>query len=163
MSRTPHRRDDETPCPCGSARLFAECCGACLGGDPAPTAEALMRSRYTAYVLGNAEYLLRTWHRSTRPPQIDMTGGPRWTGLEIRALEAGGLGDERGTVEFVARFLQRGRASALHETSRFVRESGEWYYVDGTVHAASPERDKVGRNAPCPCGSGRKFKRCCGA
>lgn len=163
MSPMSPPQDAERPCPCGSGRPFAECCGTYLAGVPAPTAEALMRSRYTAYALGDAEYLLRTWHRATRPTQIDTTGAPRWSGLEIRAVEGGGPGDERGTVEFVARFVEGGRAGALHETSRFVRQSGEWYYAEGTLHAAPPEPAKVGRNAPCPCGSGRKFKRCCGA
>lgn len=122
-----------------------------------------MRSRYTAYALGDEAYLLRSWHRSTRPERVDVRAAPRWIGLEIRAAEAGGPSDEHGTVEFVAHFLEGERAGTLHETSRFVREAGEWRYVEGTLHAGTPVPDKVGRNAPCPCGSGRKFKRCCGA
>lgn len=122
-----------------------------------------MRSRYTAYALADAHYLLRTWHSSTRPLKIDTTAAPRWTGLEIRAIDAGAPDDARGTVEFVARFVEGGHTGVLHETSRFVRESGAWYYVDGTLRAVRPEPAKAGRNAPCPCGSGRKFKRCCGA
>lgn len=115
-----------------------------------------MRSRYAAYARGDAAYLLATWHPSTRPPTLALEEDPAWCGLEIRACAAG---DREGSVEFVARYRDGGRPGALHETSRFVREEGCWYYVDGRIHPAP----KVGRNDPCPCGSGRKFKRCCGA
>lgn len=120
-----------------------------------------MRSRYTAYFLGLERYLLQTWHASTRPTSVDLQAGPTWTGLQIRSTEAGAEADERGSVEFVARYLAGGRPGTLHESSRFLREEGHWYYVDGRLHDA-PDGTKVSRNAPCPCGSGRKFKRCCG-
>jgi len=120
-----------------------------------------MRSRYTGYFLGDEDYILLTWHPSTRPASVELRSGPAWTGLEIRATEAGGSDDGQGSVEFVAHYVAGGRSGAIHETSRFVREDGRWYYVDGQLHELPPQ-SKVSRNAPCPCGSGKKFKRCCG-
>jgi SEC-C motif-containing protein len=100
---------------------------------PAPDAEALMRSRYSAYALGLADYLLATWHPDTRPADLTFDEQPpvRWLGLDVKRHEPDG---DRAVVEFVARFRQGGgRASRLHETSRFVRETGRWYYVDGEI------------------------------
>lgn len=125
-----------TGCWCGRPAAAADCCGRYLDGTvPAPTAEALMRSRYSAYVLGNEPYLLATWHASTRPASLDLTedAGTKWLGLEIKRTEAGAEQDQRGIVEFVARYKVGGRAHRLHEVSRFVREDGRWYYVDGDV------------------------------
>lgn len=122
------------PCPCGSGQTYEGCCGRWHAGAQhlqAPDAEALMRSRYSAYVLGLGDYLLATWHPSTRPaepPGLDPT--LRWLGLEIRRhVQTEG----EATVEFVARSKAGGRALRLHETSRFVRESGRWFYVDGEL------------------------------
>lgn len=123
-------------CWCGRPVPAAECCGRYLDGDvPAPTAEALMRSRYSAYVLRAEPYLLATWHVSTRPVSLDLAAdvATKWLGLEIKRTEAGGEQDERGIVEFVARYKVGGRAHRLNEISRFVREDGRWYYVDGEV------------------------------
>jgi SEC-C motif-containing protein len=122
-------------CWCGRPAAPAECCGRYLDQDAAaPTAEALMRSRYSAYVLRNEPYLLATWHVSTRPESLELADdATKWIGLEIKRSEAGGPGDERGLVEFVARYKVGGRAFRLHETSRFVREDGRWYYVDGDI------------------------------
>lgn len=94
-----------------------------------------MRSRYSAYVRGEEAYLLATWHASTRPPSLDLAedAATKWLGLEIKRTEAGGEQDQRGLVEFVARYKVGGRAHRLHEVSRFVREDGRWYYVDGDV------------------------------
>ena len=119
------------PCPCGLPRSYAECCGACHAGEPAPTAEALMRSRYSAYVLGLEPYLRATWHTTTRPDVQTSLCDPatRWLGLEIKRSES--TGSDETVVEFVARYKIGGRAYRLHETSRFVREDGRWYYVDG--------------------------------
>ncbi|MBL8383056.1 MAG: SEC-C domain-containing protein [Burkholderiales bacterium] len=129
-ARPPSQRD---ACPCGSSRPLTDCCGRYLAGDAlAPTPEALMRSRYSAYVLGQADYLAATWHPTTRPGAI--TPGdpaPRWLGLEVRRVTTGGADD--GTVEFVARYRVGGRGHRLHEISRFVREDGRWYYVDGVL------------------------------
>jgi SEC-C motif-containing protein len=123
------------PCPCGSGRAYAQCCGRWHAGPThlqAPDATALMRSRYSAYVLELADYLLATWHPSTRPPSI-APGEPglKWLGLEVKRHLA--IDTEHATVEFVARSKLGGRAHRLHETSRFVREDGRWYYVDGDV------------------------------
>jgi SEC-C motif-containing protein len=91
-----------------------------------------MRSRYTAFALGDNAYLLRTWHRSTRPGDISVNG-PRWTRLRVLATDRGGPGDTEGTVEFRAHFRDRGEPGHLHERSTFVREGGVWYYVDGLI------------------------------
>jgi SEC-C motif-containing protein len=136
------------PCPCGRGPRYGECCGrwhaaaarsgeahaadadGATAGPPDP--ETLMRSRYSAYVLGLADYLLATWHPSTRPPAVDPTPADlRWLGLEVRAARR--TGADTAEVEFVARSKLGGRAHRLHETSRFVREDGRWYYVDGNV------------------------------
>jgi SEC-C motif-containing protein len=93
-----------------------------------------MRSRYTAFVLNNAAYLLETWHATTRPPALDLAreAATRWLGLKILACQGGGSNDPAGTVEFVARYKVGGRAVRLHEVSRFVKQDGRWFYVDGT-------------------------------
>lgn len=130
------------PCPCGSGQAYADCCGRHLETrEPAPTALALMRSRYTAYTLGREDYLLRTWHPSTRPatlgleqtPGLEHTAALKWLGLKILGTEAGGAEDGTGVVEFVARSKIHGRAQRLHERSRFVKEDGRWLYVDGEI------------------------------
>lgn len=122
-------------CPCGSGRRYATCCGRYLdGGEMAPDAEALMRSRYAAYVLERKDYLLATWHASTCPSPADLDeDGPavKWVGLEIR--HSGNPDGDHAVVEFVARYKVNGRAHRMHETSRFVREAGRWFYVDGDV------------------------------
>jgi SEC-C motif domain protein len=122
-----------SPCPCGAAVPYAGCCGRYIGGaEAAPDAETLMRSRYTAYVLQRHDYVLATWHASTRPAGIDAAPpGLHWLGLEVR--HATNTADDSAQVEFVARSKRGGRAQRLHETSRFVREGGRWYYVDGDV------------------------------
>ena len=139
------------PCPCGrlapagpggrkgktAARLpYTRCCGRYLpapGADapPAPDAESLMRSRYTAFVCERADYLQATWHASTRPASLDFEPGARWLGLDVRSHRA--TGEDRAEVEFVARHRVGGRAVRLHETSRFVRVDGRWLYVDGDL------------------------------
>lgn len=122
-----------SPCPCELGKPYAQCCEPFHQGLPAPTPEALMRSRYSAYVLRLSLYLLATWHASTRPRIDDLdlgTGNTRWLGLKILCSEQASA--DEGTVEFVARFRTGGApAVRLHEVSRFVRENGVWYYVDG--------------------------------
>lgn len=125
---------DFEPCPCGSSHAFQDCCAPLLHGQRlAETAEQLMRSRYTAFVHRDAGYLLATWHPRTRPPSVDLdtSTAPNWIGLKILHVVAGGRSDSEGEVEFVARYKVNGRASRLHENSRFVRSQGRWYYVDG--------------------------------
>ena len=122
-----------TPCPCGSDQPYADCCGRWHEGFAqgvfAPSPEALMRSRYSAYVLGRLDYLLATWHGSTAPG--DLTLSPvKWLGLEVRHAQTDG---DAGVVEFVARYRDNGRGVRLHEISRFVREQGRWTYIDGQM------------------------------
>ena len=131
--------DNKTECPCGSGKTYPKCCGPYLAGEAqAPTAVALMRSRYTAYVRGDGPYLLRTWHSRTRPPRIDIPSELKWLGLEVRHTEAGGPDDSEGRVEFVARSKLGGRAQRLHEVSRFLREDGHWRYLDGEILSPRP-------------------------
>jgi SEC-C motif-containing protein len=128
----PEPIDRDATCPCGSGAVFHSCCEPFLRGDALPaTAEQLMRSRYTAFVRRDADYLLATWHADYRPSRIRFTPGQRWLGLKIRAVEAGGTDDDVGSVEFVARFKFLGRGHRLHEISRFERLQGRWYYLDG--------------------------------
>jgi SEC-C motif-containing protein len=117
------------PCPCG-ATDYAACCGCYHGGAPAPDAAALMRSRYSAYVLKLKTYLLGTWHHTTRPAALDLAAdNAKWLGLGLKKHTPESA--DRATVEFVARYKIGGRAHRLHEISRFVREEGQWLYVDG--------------------------------
>lgn len=125
-------------CPCGrthtegKAWTYAECCARYVehfDTTPAPDAEHLMRSRYSAFVLENASYLQATWHASQRPAQLDFEPGAKWLGLQVKDFQTSS--DTTAEVEFVARFRIGGRAVRLHERSRFVREAGRWFYVDG--------------------------------
>ena len=122
-------------CPCGNAnKEYTDCCARYLNGrEDAATAEALMRSRYTAYTFENEGYLLSTWHPSTRPDSLKLADGPhkKWLGLRVSRHEQ--TGENHSVVEFVARYKVGGRAHRLHEISRFVRESGRWFYVDGVT------------------------------
>jgi SEC-C motif-containing protein len=123
------------PCPCGRPAAYDACCGRWHSGPlhlQAPDAEALMRSRYSAFVKERAEYLQLTWHPSTRPGEPPtFEPGLRWLGLDVKRHQR--TDDDHATVEFVARSKLGGRAHRLHETSRFVREGGRWYYVGGDV------------------------------
>ncbi|MCX4390923.1 YchJ family protein [Micromonospora peucetia] len=124
--------DRDGPCPCGSGQPYAGCCGRLHRGEAdAATAEALMRSRYSAFAVGDTGYLLRSWHSSTRPRQLDLDPGQRWTGLEIVDTDRGGLFDATGAVEFRAHHRAGGHPGTQAERSRFVREDGRWVYLDG--------------------------------
>jgi SEC-C motif-containing protein len=127
--------DTLTPCPCGNLAGYTQCCGPLHDGAAATSAEQLMRARYSAYVLKREDYLLASWHADTRPASLRLTAqlpAPIWLGLEIRQHQS--IDDNHATVEFVARYrLGGGRAQRQHETSRFVRELGHWYYVDGEL------------------------------
>ncbi len=118
-----------------------------------------MRSRYTAFVIKDADYLVKTWHPSCHAAdfQQDIEAGfanTHWLGLTVFE-SAPGRDENEGYVSFVARFTEQHKPGAIIERSRFLKESGQWYYIDGT-------RPQFGRNDPCPCGSGKKFKKCCG-
>ena len=125
-------------CPCGRVdgkglpRAYAACCGLAHADPQWPVdAETLMRSRYSAFVLGKVPYLLATWHASTRPASLVLEAGAQWLGLEIRQHRC--TAQDRAEVEFVARFRVAGRAVRQCELSRFTREAGQWFYVDGDV------------------------------
>lgn len=152
------------PCPCGSQRTYEDCCGPCHRGEvPAATAEALMRSRYSAFVKHLADYLIQTHHPSQRCPDDAMTltksfDDTSWLGLAILAITAGSEQDTQGTVTFAARYRTNGKDGTLHERSHFVKQDGCWFYLNGDILPLP----HPGRNDPCWCGSGRKFKKCHG-
>jgi SEC-C motif-containing protein len=158
-------------CPCGSGKAFEQCCRPYIqGAQHAPTAEALMRSRYSAYVTAEIEYVFQTTHPSqrskfNREESLAWARRADWKSLEILQTESGGPEDNSGVVEFVATYHEKGKAVRHHEIADFAKEDGRWYFMDG--HAPKPvqvvrEGPKIGRNDPCPCGSGRKHKKCCG-
>ncbi|MFC8916554.1 YchJ family protein [Streptomyces sp. NPDC047821] len=123
----------ETPCPCGLPAPYAACCGRFHTGEAlAPTPELLMRSRYSAFVVRDEPYLLRTWAPATRPRSVDFDPDMRWTGLEITGTTDGTVFHTTGTVTFVARYTHQGEPGALSEHSRFEKTDGAWLYVDGT-------------------------------
>lgn len=127
-----------------------------------------MRSRYAAYALGNVDYLVQTLHPAKRTPHTRRSleqslPGLQWTGLTILATEGGTAIESSGIVEFEATYRTPAGTGTLHERSRFVREGGPWFYVDGDVSDREDQSASPTRGQPCPCGSGRKYKRCCGA
>ncbi|MBN1648430.1 MAG: YchJ family protein [Spirochaetales bacterium] len=157
-------------CPCGSKKDYRDCCAPYLEGkDSAATAEALMRSRYTAYVKGNIDYIVETHTPKKRDTLSvedtrDWATQSKWLGLTIISTEAGGVNDSGGTVEFTAKYELSGKINDHHEKSTFEKINGTWYFCEGkvfhtTIVNAGP---KISRNAPCPCGSGKKYKHCCG-
>lgn len=152
----------EKSCPCGTGLSTEACCGRYHLGEPAPTPEALMRSRYSAFALELNDYLMATWHASTRPAELRPDPHTQWKGLSIikglPAFQETRSQANIGYVHFHAYFKERARWHRLEERSRFVFEHGRWWYMDG-----SPEvvRLKPRRNDPCYCGSGRKLKLCC--
>ncbi|MDR3342372.1 MAG: YchJ family protein [Treponema sp.] len=182
------------PCPCGSGLAYSECCEPYITGAQKPlTAEALMRSRYTAYTEHVIDYIIATCtaedaqktggaaktgdtdrlkgnqEQASRAIDVkqtrDWSEKSRWLGLKILSVTQGGPTDIEGTVEFEASYEREGLRDIHHERARFKKQDGQWLYDDGdivphTIVRASP---KVGRNVPCPCGSGKKYKHCCGA
>ncbi|MFW0787164.1 YchJ family metal-binding protein [Gordonia sp. CPCC 206044] len=121
-------------CPCTSGLTFGECCGPVLDGErSAATAEALMRSRYTAFVVDDRDYVLDSWHPRTRPRQLDLDDAMRWYRLDVEAVVGGGPFDDTGEVTFTAHYRADGERGTLHERSRFERRRGRWVYVDGFV------------------------------
>lgn len=119
--------DASAACPCGSGERFDVCCAPLHAGEKAPSAERLMRSRYTAFVVGDVDYLTATWHGSTRPESLALDPRTRWQGLEIVQAQNEGT---RAVVEFRARFRENGRAGQQHERSRFIQRAGRWFYLD---------------------------------
>ncbi|UJB19073.1 MULTISPECIES: YchJ family protein [Lysobacter] len=128
------RTDPPAACPCDPSRRYAVCCGRLHGGAAAESAEALMRSRYSAYVLGDADYLRASWHPDTCPAQLDFDPAVRWLGLQVKRHRPEG---DAAVVEFVARYrVGGGSAARLHEVSRFAQVGGRWLYVDGEFPSA---------------------------
>ncbi len=149
------------PCPCGQKIPYGDCCQPIICGQAAPSAEALMRSRYTAHVVVDVDYLVSSWKADANQPlsRVDIehwASSSQWLGLTIHRRDKGTTQDQEGWVEFSARFIAEGdKAPSFHrEYSHFIKEGDDWFYVDATA-------GKTGRNESCPCGSGKKFKRCC--
>ncbi|MFD7100608.1 YchJ family protein [Streptomyces xanthophaeus] len=118
------------PCPCGLPAAYPQCCGRFhSGAQQAPTAELLMRSRFSAFAVGDTAYLMRSWHASTRPGRLDLDPGQRWERLEILGTERGGMFETEGSVEFRAHYREGRHTGSLHELSGFSREAGAWVYV----------------------------------
>jgi len=157
-------------CPCGSAEAYSKCCEPLiLGQQQAQTAEALMRARYTAHVKTAVDYIYETTHPKKRD-SVDRQSVEAWSkksewlGLEIIETEAGGPEDSKGTVEFVARYREKGKKVEHREIAEFQKSNDQWYFLDGRppkVTQTIRTEPKIGRNDPCPCGSGKKYKKCC--
>jgi SEC-C motif-containing protein len=161
----------EMSCPCGSDHDFGDCCGPIIEGErPAGTAEELMRARYTAYTRVAMDFLRDSVHPDHRPEgdtdgARDWAENSHWHGLEIIATRDGGTDDETGQVEFIASYTYAGEDKQYHEVADFRRLDGVWYFTEGRPGVKKPvvrSEPRTGRNDPCPCGSGKKFKRCCG-
>jgi len=156
--------NNKTHCQCGDPRGYDKCCGLIHTDISAATSpESLMRARYSAYDSDNLDFIRLSWHSSTRPSSVEPNEkGFSWQALEIVDTQAGGHNDDEGEVEFIASYIMNSHAGTLHERSQFKRENGEWRYLDGKEKKGQPiTSQKVGRNESCPCGSGKKYKRCC--
>lgn len=158
-------------CPCGSGKSLSECCQPIINGDEkAKRAEALIRARYTAHTLGSMDFILATHHPSTRT-DIDEAATARWAsesqwlGLEILDVQGGEEEDSTGRIEFIARYRDSARRRHTHhERGVFEKYHGQWYFRDAEVPDVNQfrrEAPKQGRNEPCACGSGKKYKKCC--
>jgi SEC-C motif-containing protein len=158
-------------CPCDSGKPYSDCCEPYISGSQTPpTAEALMRSRYSAYAEHAVEYIMESCIQDERD-KIDERGtrawseGSTWLGLQILSVVGGGPADTEGTVEFEAAYERDGLRDIHHETGEFKKIDGRWLYDKGTVEKTKTvvrSAPKVGRNDPCPCGSGKKYKHCHG-
>ena len=158
-------------CPCESGKTFKKCCEPFITGvKQAETAEQLMRARYTSYTQVEMDFIKKTHDPKTRD-KTDMEANrkwaesTKWTGLEILETKQGGVDDEIGTVAFKAKFETDEGLQEHQELSLFRKQDGKWYFVDASDPTKQPvvrSEPKVGRNDPCPCGSGKKYKKCCG-
>ncbi|MDR2793256.1 MAG: YchJ family protein [Treponema sp.] len=157
-------------CPCGSGKDYAACCEPYItGARNPPTAESLMRSRYSAYAVHAIDYIINTCVKKGEQDidfkqTKDWSEKSTWLGLTVLAADKGGVNDAEGTVEFEARYEQNGLRNRHHEKASFKKRDGIWLYDEGTIVPETMVRSmpKVGRNDPCPCGSGKKYKQCCG-
>lgn len=161
--------DVNRTCPCGSGSRFEDCCAQIIDGRrESQTAEELLRARYSAFATGAIDFIVATTHSRTRreidiPHVTDWSQSSTWHGLQI--IDTKIVGDDKAYVSFEAQFAQRGTEQSHKEKSLFEREDGKWRFVTGdelknlTVRYETP---RPGRNDPCPCGSGKKYKKCCG-
>ncbi|MDO9081218.1 MAG: YchJ family protein [Desulfuromonadales bacterium] len=156
-------------CPCGSGTPYAACCEPIItGATPAASAEALMRARYSAHVNVHVDFIFDSTHPEhreglDRQSTQSWAENTTWLGLEILHTAQGGVNDNRGEVEFIARFREKEEIRAHHERAQFQRVEGQWYFTDGSMVKPQPlTANKIGRNDPCPCGSEQKYKKCCG-
>jgi len=161
----------EESCPCKSGKTYGECCGPIVSGEvKATTAEALMRARYSSYVTGDVLFLRDSSVKAVRDEfreedSRSWSKAAKWHGLEILRTEEGGPSDTHGVVEFRALYTANGEFCNHHEVSTFVKEPDGWKFEDGELIGETPmtrDTPKIGRNDPCPCGSGKKYKKCCG-
>lgn len=159
-------------CPCGSEKEYEKCCGVFHKGEAqAPTAEALMRARYSAFATHNIKYIGSTHIPGTadfdEAEAQEWAVNSKWKKLEIVKTFKGKENNDDGVVEFKAYYTDKdGNDFCHHEISNFKKEDKKWYYQEGQIVGTQPIKratPKVGRNEPCPCGSGKKFKKCCGA
>lgn len=158
-----------TLCPCGSGNRYDECCEQIISGElAATTAEQLMRARYSAYVNACMDFIFESTHPDHRQG-YDHAGtkewaeNAEWQGLEIIDVQKGGVDDSVGVVEFIARFSEKGNSREHYEEGQFKKKGGNWYFTEGSMVRPKPLTvAKIGRNEPCSCGSGLKYKKCCG-
>ena len=156
-------------CPCGSGAAYAVCCEPIItGAQPAATAEQLMRARYSAYVGVEMDFVFESTHPDHRQ-DFDHAGTQEWAessdwlGLEIIGTKQGDVEDSVGEVEFIARFREKGLLREHHENAHFKKDNGQWAFSEGEMMKPKPVIiNKPGRNEPCTCGSGLKYKKCCG-
>lgn len=158
-------------CPCGSGKTYAECCEPIIKGkEKASTAEELMRARYSSYEKQEIDFIINSCEHSDDVAEIDKNATEDWSknstwhGLKILRTEKGTASDEEGVVEFEATYTRKQIRDVHHETAYFKKIDGQWVYSAGqlTTKTVVREGEKVGRNDPCPCGSGKKYKKCCG-
>ena len=163
--------NNEELCPCASGKKFGECCGPILSGEKkAETAAELMRARYSAYATCNVDFLYESSGPEVRKEFDRKTSeewakAATWEGLDVLETEGGEAGDEEGSVSFIAHYTSKDGACEHRENSYFKKIDGEWRFIDGEIYTGEPyvrEEPKIGRNDPCPCGSGKKYKKCCG-
>jgi SEC-C motif-containing protein len=157
-------------CPCGSGKTYGRCCKPFIDGKKKPpTAEGLMRSRYTAFTQSDAKYLTSTLHPDQREGHDeaetkDWADRSEWMGFELVEAVDGGKDDDTGTIEFIAKYKVDGKVVEHHEKAEFEKVDDEWVFTDGQLVKKRPmvrDAPKIGRNDPCPCGSGKKYKKCC--
>ena len=162
---------EDAKCPCGSGKTYGECCQPVIEGSrKAATPEELMRARYSAYVKAEIDFIVNSTHSAQRETGDreelrKWSENSTWLGLQILKTEKGGPEDAEGFVEFIASYEDRGIHMDHHEYSEFRREHGDWFFYDGKIIGEKPfvrESPRIGRNDPCPCGSGKKYKKCCG-